>query len=282
MSDRSQDRGKDRGPRKGVPLRPLVQPREHGVYGLFAEPVLLGMLLAPSVAGAAIAVGGAAAVVAQQPATLALADLRRGRSYPRTRVAGAVAVALAAVALLAVLGAVRATGLRPPAGIVSAWWAPLLVALVPAGVQFAADRRLQGKTALAQTSGAVALSALAPAIALAGGAPAWLAWTAWAGLALRAVVSVPTVRTRLRLARAQPARQAPVRVAALVLPLAAMAAWTSGLVNAVPVAVAVALAVRVLWTVRASAPAVPASHVGIAETIVGLVWVAALAVGLQG
>lgn len=281
MTDRSDARSSARGTAGRVRLRPLLQPREHGVYGLYAEPVLLGLLLASSVPGAAVAVAGAAAVMAQQPATLALADLRRGRSYPRTRVAGSAASILALIALIALLVALRWAGVQPVAGVASAWWAPLVLALLPAGIQFAADRRLQGSTVLAQTSGALALASLAPAIALAGGAPAVVAWAAWAGLSLRVFVSVPTVRTRLRLARGRPARRLPVRVAALVLPLGALAGWTSGLVGLVPVGVAVALAARSIWTVRPEAPAVPASRVGIAETVVGLVWVAALAIGLR-
>lgn len=264
-----------------VRLRPLVQPREHGVYGLYAEPVLLGLLLAPSLAGVSIAVAAAAAVIAQQPAALALADLRRGRSYPRTRAAGSIALVLTLVAVFALIAATNGAGTAASNGLASAWWLPLGVALVPAGVQFAADRRLQGSTLLAQVSGALALASLVAAIALAGGASVAVAWTAWAGLALRVVVSIPTVRARLRWARGRPAARLPVRIASLVLPLGALAGWTFGLMSLVPLAVAVVLAARTLWTARADAPAVPASHVGIAEIVLGVIWVAALAVGLR-
>ena len=42
-------------PRPGVALGPLIRPQEHGVYGLWAEPVALGLLLAPSWPGVALA-----------------------------------------------------------------------------------------------------------------------------------------------------------------------------------------------------------------------------------
>src|SRR5665213_893101 len=43
------------------PLRAVAMPTEHGGWGLTAEPVLLGLIVAPSIAGGAI---GAAAIVA--------------------------------------------------------------------------------------------------------------------------------------------------------------------------------------------------------------------------
>ncbi len=267
--------------RRAVPIAPLLRPQEHGVYGLYAEPVILGLALAPSPAGVALALAGAAAIVAQQPAALALADLRRGRRYPRTTVAGRLALLGAAAAVTALAVAALLAGLWPAGGPIAAWWAPILLALVPAGVQFAADRALKGKTGLAQTTGALALAALAPAIALAGGAPPALAWSAWGWLGLRVIVSIHNVRARLRLARGRPARLAPPRLAALTLPLGAAAGWAAGWLGALPFAVAVAIAARSLWTLRRDAPAVPAVRVGIAETIVGLLWVLALILGLQ-
>jgi hypothetical protein len=266
--------------RRGVPIAPLLRPQEHGVYGLYAEPVLLGLALAPSLAGVAVALAGAAAIVAQQPAALALADLRRGRRYPRTVVAARLASIGAAVAVTALVVAAFLAGLWPADGAIAAWWAPVLLALVPAGVQFAADRALKGKTGWAQTTGALALAALAPAIALAGGAPPALAWSAWGWLGLRVLVSIPNVRARLRLARGRPARLTPPRLAALPLPLGAVVGWAAGWIGPLPLAVAVAIAARSLWTLRRAAPAVPAVRVGIAETVVGLAWVLALIVGL--
>lgn len=270
------DRTTGRRPR--VALGPLIRPQEHGVYGLWAEPVALGLLLAPSWAGAALALAGASAVLAQQPAALALADARRGRRYPRTTVAVGVAAGFGLVAVASLVAAGLAAPLARP--LTSAWWLPLTVALVPAGLQLSLDRAFRGKTAAAQLAGAVALAALAPAIALAGGAPAGVAWAAWGWLILRIGASVPTVRARLRRSRGREAATNAARLGAASLPVAAVAAaaanqlapWTAG--------VAIVLGARALWTLRRDAPAVPPSRIGVAETVAGLAWVAALATGI--
>ncbi len=264
--------------RPRVALGPLIRPQEHGVYGLWAEPVALGLLLAPSWAGVALALAGASAVLAQQPAALALADLRRGRRYPRTAVATGVAAALGLAAVAALAAAALAA---PPARpLASWWWLPLILAMVPAGLQLSLDRAFRGKTATAQLSGAVALAGLAPAIALAGGVPAGVAWAAWGWLGLRIGASVPTVRARLRRARGREAAIAPARLGALALPLAAVAAAFAGRLAPWSAAVAIVLGTRALWTLRRDAPAVPPARIGVAETVAGLAWVVALAAGI--
>ena len=70
----------------------MALPTEHGGWGLTAEPVLLGLLVAPSWAGAAIGAGAVLAFLARTPTKIALGDLRRRRVLSRTRVAGTVAV----------------------------------------------------------------------------------------------------------------------------------------------------------------------------------------------
>jgi hypothetical protein len=259
-----------------VRLRPLIVPQEHGVYPLWAEPVLLGLLLAPSLAGVAIAVAGAAGVLAQQPAALALADLRRGRRYPRTRVAASAAAALAVAGVLLLAFAV---GAAPAPFGADAWWAALALAAAPAAVQLAEDRRFRGKSLLAQAAGAVALAGLATAVALAGGAPPALAWSAWVALALRVAASIPATRTRLRRARGRAPDVAPALIGAALLPAAAAwAAWT-GWASPLVAAVAVAVGLRAAWASRPDAKAVTPTRIGVGETVVGLLWVAVLAAG---
>lgn len=259
-----------------VRLRPLIVPQEHGVYPLWAEPVLLGLLLAPSVAGAAIAAAGAAGVLAQQPAALALADLRRRRRYPRTRVAASAAAALAAAGVL--LLALAAVAAPAPFGA-GAWWAALALAALPAGVQLVEDRRFRGKSLLAQAAGAVALAGLATSVALAGGAPPALAWSAWAALALRVAASIPATRTRLRRARGRAPDVTPALVGAGLLPIGVAWAARAGWASPLAAAVAVAIGLRAAWASRPDAKVVTPARIGVGETVVGLAWLAVLAAG---
>jgi len=187
-----------------------------------------------------------------------------------------VAFGLVAVAALAA----AALAAPAPGPAASAWWLPVTVATVPAGLQLSLDRAFRGKTATAQLSGAVAQAGLAPAIALAGGAPAGVAWAAWGWLILRIGASVPTVRARLRRARGRDAATAPARLGAVALPLAAAAAAVAGHLAPWAAGVAIVLGARALWTLRSDAPAVAPARIGVTESVAGLAWVVALAAGI--
>src|SRR6185436_6956547 len=70
---------------RAVPLRPLALPSEHGGWGFLLEPLVLGLLVRPSLAGSLIALAFVFGFLARHPLKLALQDLLRGKSYPRTR-----------------------------------------------------------------------------------------------------------------------------------------------------------------------------------------------------
>ena len=70
-----------------VPWRPVALPAEHGGWGFLAEPVVLGLVLAPSAAGLCLALAALAAFLARHPLRLALIDRRKGVRYPRTGLA---------------------------------------------------------------------------------------------------------------------------------------------------------------------------------------------------
>jgi hypothetical protein len=166
---------------------------EHGGWGLLVEPVLLGLVLAPSTAGVCLALAALAGFLARHPLRLWLLDRRKHARYPRTAVAERF---FAVYALLALV--LLATGFVLAR---ASFWPALAVALPVGLVPLAFDAVGRSREVLAETAGAVALGASATAIALAGGAPAGLAWAAWALMALRAVTSVLYVRARIRLDR---------------------------------------------------------------------------------
>ncbi|MGE5126249.1 MAG: YwiC-like family protein [Betaproteobacteria bacterium] len=177
----------------GVPWKAIALPVEHGGWGFLAEPVVLGLVLAPSVAGALLALAALAGFLCRHPLRLALLDRRRGVRYPRTAWAERFLAGYAGLALL--LLAAAFTVARSP------FW-PALAAAAPIGiVALAFDALGRSREVLPEATGAVALGASATAIALAGGAAAGLAWGAWALLALRAASSVLYVRARIRLDR---------------------------------------------------------------------------------
>ena len=83
--------------------RSVAIPDEHGGWGLTAEPVLLGLLVAPSWPGVLLAVAAFVAFMVRSPLKVVLVDRWRRRRLPRTRLAARIA----AVELAGLLGSRR-------------------------------------------------------------------------------------------------------------------------------------------------------------------------------
>jgi hypothetical protein len=184
-----------------VSLKAVALPVEHGGWGMLAEPLVVGLALAPTVAGAGLTLAAVGAFLVRHPLKLALSDWRRGTASPRTRVAIAVAAAYAAVALVGLLIAI----LRAPAVA----WLPVVAAAPLGFLQLWYDARLQGRQLAPELLGGVALGASASALMLAGGWAMAPALAAWGLLAAKAVAAVVYVRARLRLDRGQAAARWP-------------------------------------------------------------------------
>ena len=85
--------------------RELVMPKEHGSWSLAFEPLAFGLLVAPSAAGAALAIAVAAAFFARRPLNIAVRDHRATRRAAARRAvltcAGVAAAAFVAACALA-------------------------------------------------------------------------------------------------------------------------------------------------------------------------------------
>jgi YwiC-like protein len=180
---------------------------------MLGEPLLLGLLVAPSWAGLGIGVAALGAFLAHHPLKLALADGHRRSVHRRTLVASAFAI---------LYGTVGALGLSLASKGHGGWWVPLAAAAPLALAQLAYDARLRGRQLLPETLGAVALGSVAAAEMRSAGLPLGASLAAWGVLAGKAVGAVLYVRARLRLDRGLPSgRAAPLvsHAAALVLTL---------------------------------------------------------------
>lgn len=253
-------------------LRRVVMPTEHGGWAFLAEPMLLGCLVAPSLAGALLCVAALGAFLARQPLRTVLLDRRRGRRHPRTRIAERALGVGAIVAAGAAAGAVlRAEG-------------PVLLALA-AALPFAAtavafDVGLRPRHLAAELAGALAAAGLAPAIAIAGGWPLAPAFALWGVLAARSAPSILYVRARLRMDRGAPSdRRAP-----LLLALAAIlaCAWLAreALVPLASVAAAILLALRAAYGLSSRRIPMRTWVLGLTEIGFGLVTVLAFVLGM--
>jgi hypothetical protein len=195
-----------------VSVKSVALPVEHGGWGLLGEPLLVGLVLAPSLDGAGLGVAAFGAFLARHPLKLLLSDVRRGTRYPRTGLALRVAAVYGGIALAGLLVA----AFRAPA----ATWLPLLFAAPLGALQLWYDARLQGRHLLPEVAGGIALGATASALLIAGGWDLGPALAVWALLAAKGTAAVVYVRARLRRDRGQPASRGPALAAhgaALVL-----------------------------------------------------------------
>lgn len=259
------DIGSTRGgtpPQTRALWRAVALPVEHGGWGLTLEPVVLGLLVAPSLAGAAIGVGAFVAFAARTPSKVVLVDLRRHRVLARTRLARRIAVVeLAVLALLLGL----ATWVGDPR-----FWIPLLLAVPLVCVQLWFDARSRSRRLAPELAGTVGMGSVAAAIAIAGDASSAAAAGAWLVVAARAVVSLPFVH--FQLGRVNPHHVARLRdvVLSAVVGVALTAFGVTLGWLAWPALAAVAALVLVqLGLTRARA--VPAVVVGVQQLAFGLV-----------
>jgi YwiC-like protein len=254
-----------------VRLRPLLLPAEHGAWSFVLEPIALGLLVAPTRAGALLGLAALAIFIARQPLKLGLADRASGRSYPRTFVALRLASAALVAAIL--LGAL-AWSSTP-----YAWWAPVTAALPFAAVQLAYDVQREGRGLVAELAGPIAAAASAPAIAAAAGwrPAAWLAL--WALMVARSLPAALYVRARLRLERGELVRPTPAAAAHAVALALALILSAYGLAPR-PAGVAFTLLlVRAAWGLSGRRrPATP-QQIGISEVLLGAAFVVFIGAG---
>lgn len=250
-------------------VRQVLLPSEHGGWAFLAEPLLLGMLVAPSAAGALVAAAAVSAFLGRRPLRIVLSDRRKGRRYPRTAVAGVALAGLAVAAAAAVAGAVLlARG-------------PLLLALglaAPLGaVALGLDLGQRARDLAGELAAALALGGFAPAIALAAGLRPDAAFGLWGVLAARSIPSILYVRARVRLDRGAPAPVAAAWAAsALALPATAALARAHAAPWIAVGAMALLLA-RALWGLSAARPRLTTLQLGLGEIALGLLTVIAVA-----
>ena len=175
--------------------RSLLVPAEHGGWGLTAEPAVLGLLVAWSAAGAAIAVAALLAFLVRTPMKVVLVDRRRRRHLPRTRLAALLAGAELALLAAAVAAALALAGAR--------WLLPWLVAAPLFAIELSFDARSRGRRLVPELCGAVGITASVAAIVLAGGGTTSVAIAAWILLAARAIASVTFARVQVTRGRSQ-------------------------------------------------------------------------------
>ncbi len=259
-------------PRRRVTTAPagsIFLPKEHGSWSLALEPIALGLLVAPSPAGVALATAALAGFFARRPLKIALApDSTARRRLARETLAMLSALAVAGMLEAAVLG-----------GVTALW--PLLLAAPLGGLFVWFDSQNGSREFMAELAGSSAFALLPAAFATLAG------WPVSASLALTAIAlarnptTVLTVRTYLHLGRRQPAGAlVPILSGGLAtLVLAGLAARR--LVPWLAAGCSFLLLVRTILLVTSLRPDWPAKRVGLIEAALGALYVGTIALAYQ-
>jgi hypothetical protein len=245
-------------PSRSVALRPLALPAEHGGWGFLAEPILLGLFVAPSWAGALVAAAAVFGFLARHPLKLALQDALRRKHYPRTFWCRALAASYLLAALLSLTAALAMSG--------ASMLIPFALAMPLVFVQGWYDAKNQGRHLLAEISGAVAMTSIVTAIAIAGAMEHRVAYGLAGILIARFVPAILYVRAllgRLPASAALTAHALALGATALHAPLPAIAAM-------------LVLLLRAAWGLAHEAPR--AQVIGWREIAFGVLTVALVAI----
>ena len=243
----------------------LVQPKEHGSWSLVLEPIVLGLLVAPSTAGAWLSAAAVAGFLARRPLKIALRedDSRRALAATLTLALLLFAVVIAAACALAIADFSEPVWLLPSA--------------LAGAVFLYFDSRNSGREAAAEIAGAAAFAALTPALAIAAHWPAAAAGTLGFVMLARSVPTVMFVRACVRGGKTGRYRPAPSLVAASLALLGGILFAVLGLTSiAVPLALAALLA-RAADRLVQPARRLQARMLGLQEVAFGAAYVVLLA-----
>lgn len=254
-------------------MRRVALPTEHGGWAFVLNPILLALLVVPSLDGLLLGVAAVSAFLIHQPFKQWWSDYRVKRNIPRTPIARNFIIAYASIAMLA-FGYVftRNSG---------AYLLPLVLA-IPLGItQQMYDTQGRSRELVPELCGALALSAVGPAITVLGGWDLKAAMLLWLLLIVWVVTAIFYVRVRLRLEKGR-LNDHDLQYVGVVhgigLVLVGLAWYNAALPFLSLVAVGL-LAMRATWGLSPYRRHVKAIRIGIGEVLIGLAYVMLCAVG---
>jgi hypothetical protein len=243
-----------------VSYRQVTIPTEHGGWSLTLEPAVLGLIVAPSIAGGALAVGALVAFILRTPLKLVFVDVLRRRRLRRTELAMRMAVGLSIVLGVAVATAAF-TGDR------ALFW-PLLAALPLFAIEFAYDIRSRGRRLVPELLGTIGIGSVVASIVLADGASAVLAYGLWFVVAARAVAAIPFVRLQLKRAKRRPAGVGSSDIAQVIAVVVVIVG--SIVADVSPAAIGAIIGLGVFHAVAARLPVPRVAIIGAQQVVLGL------------
>jgi hypothetical protein len=255
-----------------IKLKSIALPAEHGGWGFLLEPIVIGLLIAPSPAGFFLSLATIAAFLTRHPLRLTVLNFRaKKNSSARTSLARKFTLVYGAAALAFFVTAILTS--------TNSFWIPLLIAAPFAFVQLRADFTNRSRSLLAELSGAIALGAVASCIVLAAGWSLPIALSVWVIMITRIVPSILFVRAMLRINRGIDISGAKVILSHIIGLLIVIAIFLKGFGPALACAASLILLIRAGHGISAYSIQTTAKVIGIREVVYGSLMTIALAVG---
>ena len=261
--------GEKQAPRS-VSFKSVALPAEHGSWSLVSEPIVLGLLIAPTWTGVALVVAAFALFLFNRPFKIYWGDSRRGRTYERTKMARRYALMYGTIALIATVSALILGGWRPFVPFALA--APLLLLFMYY------DKR-PGRHWQAELSAPVAFSAVVMSVALAGGFTWLVSLSLWGFMIARAIPAILFVRARLRLDKGKPISPWGTIAAHILAAVAVGLMVLPGWLPTTAAFAAVMLLGRAIWGLSVYRWRSSVKALGFLETAAGLLSVLLVAIG---
>lgn len=256
-----------------VRLKSVALPAEHGGWGFILEPILLGLMAAPSAAGGWIGLAALGVFLLHQPLRMVLKDRLKGKRYARTMWAERF-TALYGLAALIGFGLALLNTQHP-------FWIPLVLAVPFALVQLRYEALNRGRELLPEIAGALALLWTVSVMTLAAGWPLLESVAVWAVLAARTVTSIGYVRARIRLEKGELIEMRPVMLVHL---LALIGLAVLALLRLIPALALVAFLIlfgRAAYGLSRYRKPARAKTIGFQEMAYGLLYVIVTAIGCR-
>ena len=257
--------------KSSIPVKSIALPIEHGSWGFVFEPIVAGLLLAPSLAALFITILVAGGFLTRQPLKFALADWQQGRRLPRTKIARRFVLIFGGIAAFGFIGSVFTA---PAISFIP------LVVVAPAVVYLILqDAARQTRNFLPEILAAITLASSLPAMALAGGwsLPGSLAF--WAIMLTRLIPSIVYVRNRLKLEKGKEFSRLSPAVSHILALIAIGALAYNGLSPFLLIPVTLFLLGRAVTGMSRFRRVTSAKVIGIYEVVYGSVTVLALVLG---
>lgn len=255
----------------GIRIRSVALPAEHGGWSLLLEPIVLALVLAPTVPGLFLSLGAVGAFLARHPFKLAVANWRRKQRSARTMMAERFAMFFVLIAIIALAFAIKTGG--------TVVLFPLMLAMPGAMLQLFYDSIGRSRALIPELAGSISTGAVATAIAMSGGWPRPVAFGLWVILAARSAPAVLYVRARLQQLHGKQASASGVIVVHFLAVLVVISLATKQLAPVVAVLPMLILLSRAIIGFSKRDRQVTAKKLGLREVAFGVITILFVALG---